>query len=221
MSRARYIDLSDDPADRIWFDTHRDGEKARAAHLEALALVEEIDIDDLLDGHVTQKEVIIRLRSALGQGGVPEEIRKRRKQWKKLRLVAPQCRICEKKGDSTKHHFVNKWILRELRDYAREWSDRSVNTIPVCINCHRDLHERDGPAKSIIEYLTTEERDFAWRALNAFCTQHPKMAMLIARGDDSVYEARLMKDFIIGLLNPVEEPIVITPAIVRESAGVA
>lgn len=221
MSRARYIDLSSDPEGRIWFDTHLDGEKAKPEQLEALALVEELDIDDLLDGHVTQKDVITRLRNALGQNGIPEEIQQRRREWKEARRVAPKCRLCTQKGDSTKHHFVNKWILRELRDYARLWSDRTTNTIPVCLKCHRNLHEREGPAKSIVEYLNTDEKEFTWRALDAFCTQHPKMAMLIARGDDSVYEARLMKDFVIGLFNPVEQTVIVTPAVARESAGVA
>lgn len=221
MSRARYIDLSKDPADRIWFDTHLDGEKARPAHLEVLALVDDLDIDDLLDGHVTQKDVINRLRNALGQNGIPEEIKERREKWKEARRVAPKCRLCNRPGDSTKHHFVNKWILRELREYSKKWSDRTFNTIPVCMTCHRNLHEREGPAKSIVEYLNTEEREFAWRALDAFCEQHPKMSMFIARGNDSVYEARLMKDFIIGLFNPVEETIVVTPAVAREAAGAA
>lgn len=221
MSRARYIDLSDDPEDRIWFDTHLDGEKAKPAHIEVLALVEDIDIDDLLDGHVTQKEVILRLRNALGQNGIPEEIEERRKKWKEARRVAPECRICGKKGDSTKHHFVNKWILRELSEYSRKWSDRSVNTIPVCISCHRNLHEREGPAKSIVEYLNSEEREFAYDALKAFTEQKPKTAWLITLGDDSVYEARMMKDFVVGLFDPTEEKIVVTPAMAREAAGVA
>lgn len=217
MSRARDIWIGDE---QVWFDTRLDGERARTDHLELLALVENLDIDDLLDGHVTQKEVILRLRNALGQNSIPDEIKERRKIWKEERRVAPQCRLCDAKGDSTKHHFVNKWILKELREYAKKWSDRSFNTIPVCLKCHRNLHERTGPAKSIVEYLTTEEKEFTWRALDAFCEQHPKMAMLIARGDDSVYEARLMKDFVIGLFDPVEESIVVTPAVARDSAGV-
>lgn len=218
MSRARDIWVA---GEQVWFDTRLDGEQARLDHLELLALVENLDIDDLLDGHVTQKEVIIRLRNALGQNSIPDEIRARRKQWKEARRVAPKCRICTAKHDSTKHHYVNKWILRELPEYGKRWADRTVNTIPVCLKCHRNLHERTGPAKSIVEYLTTEERDFAWRALDLFCQRHSKMAITIARGDDSVYEARLLKDFIIGLFNPVEERVIVTPAVARESAGVA
>lgn len=219
MSRARDIEVGNET---IWFDTRLDGEKARLDHLEVLALVEDIDIDDLLDGHVTQKDVIFRLREALGQNGVPEEIKERRAKWKEARRAAPKCRICTELGDSTKHHFVNKWILRELKDYARLWADRSVNTIPVCLECHRNLHERNGPAKSIAEHLTREEKDFAYRALEAFREQKPSMSWLVTRGDDSVYEARLMKDFVIGLFDPVqEERVIVTPALARETAGVA
>lgn len=218
MSRARDIVVGEE---HYWFDTRLDGEKAPSEQLELLALVEDIDIDDLLDGHVTQKEVINRLRDALGQNSIPDAIKLRRARWKEARRVAPECRIHGEKGDSTKHHFVNKWILRELSDYGRLWSDRGVNTIPVCLKCHRELHERQGPAKSIVEYLTKEEKDFAYRALKAFTEQKPRVAWLIALGDDSVYEARLMKDFVIGLFDPTEERIVITPALARESAGVA
>lgn len=219
MSRARDIWVG---GEQVWFDTKLDGEKARLDHLELLALVEEIDIDDLLDGHITQKEVMFRLRKTLGQHSIPEDIRERRRAWKEARRVAPKCRICDAEGDSTKHHFVNKWILKELRDYARLWSDRSENTIPVCLKCHRNLHERTGPAKSIVEYLTTEEKEFAWRALKAFTEQKASTAWLIALGDDSVYEARMMKDFVIGLFNPTDERIIVTPAIAREkTAGVA
>lgn len=218
MSRARDIRIGDE---QIWFDTNLNGVKARVDHLELLALVEDLDIDDLLDGHVTQKDVIDRLRNALGQNTIPDEIKERRKKWKEARRVAPECRICDKKGDSTKHHFVNKWILKELRDYGRLWADRTINTIPVCLKCHRNLHEREGPAKSIAEHLKGSEKEFAYRALKAFTEQKGKTAWLIALGDDSVYEARLMKDFVAGLFDPAEEHIIVTPAVARESAGVA
>lgn len=218
MSRARDIWIGDEC---YWFDTKLDGEKASVDQIELLALVEDEDIDDLLDGHVTQKDVITRLRDALGQNSIPDAIKLRRARWKEARRVAPECRIHHEQGDSTKHHFVNKWILRELSDYGRLWADRSINTIPVCLKCHRELHERQGPAKSIVEYLTQDEKDFAYRALKAFTEQKPRVAWLIALGDDSVYEARLMKDFVIGLFDPTEERIIITPALARESAGVA
>lgn len=219
MSRARDIWIGDE---QIWFDTKLDGEKARLDHLELLALVEDEDIDELLDGHVTQKEVITRLREALGQNSIPENIKERRAKWKEARRVAPKCRMCPRTEDSTKHHFVNKWILRELRDYARLWADRGINTIPLCLECHRDLHERGGPAKSIVEFLTNKEKEFAYRALKSFTEQKASTAWLIALGDDSVYEARLMKDFVIGLFDPSTEREIVTPAIARESvSGVA
>lgn len=217
MSRARDIIVGDE---QYWFDTRLDGEKASIEQLELLALVENEDIDDLLDGHVSQKDVINRLRDALGQNSIPDEIKLRRARWKEARRVAPECRIHGEQGDSTKHHFVNKWILRELEDYGRLWADRTENTIPVCLKCHRELHERTGPAKSIVEFLTQEERDFTYRALKAFTEQKPRVAWLITLGDDSVYEARLMKDFVIGLFNPTEERIIITPALAREETVV-
>lgn len=214
MSRARYIDLNEE--DRVWFDTRLNGERARTDHLELLALVEDIDLDDLLDGHVTQRDVIHRLRDALGQNTIPDEVFTRREEWRAARRIAPKCRICDAKENSTKHHFINKWILRELKEYAKKWSDRTINTIPICLDCHRDLHMRTGPAKSIVEYLTSSEREFAYAALDALCEQAPKLALILARGDDSVYESRLLKDFILGLFDP-SEAVPINPSEVREA----
>lgn len=211
MSRARPVVFGDE---EIWFDTLKNGERAKADHLELLALVEKIDIDDLLDEHITQGSVIERLRNALGQNTIPDQILEKRAKWREARRVAPKCRICTKEHNSTKHHFVNKWILKELKSYARKWSDRAINTIPVCMDCHRDLHMRSGPAKSIAQYLTDTEKEFAEAALMAFVEQRERVAWLIALGDDSVYESRLMKDFVNGHFRIEAE--IVTPAQARE-----
>ena len=214
MSRARPIKIGDE---RIWFDTARNGERAKEDHLELLALVEDIDLDDLLDEHVTQGEVIKRIRGALGIDNIPAEIVKKREDWRDARHEAPQCRICGKEGNSTKHHYVNRWILKELVDYAWKWADRNKNTIPVSIKCHRELHKRDGEAKSIAPYLKDNEKDFVEAALIALQKQRPSVALLLARGDDSVYESQLLKDWINGVFRPNPAEIVV-PAEARESA---
>lgn len=221
MSRARYIKLreKDPPEEWIWFDTAKNGQKAKPQHLELLALVENIDIDDLLDEHIVQGTVIDRLRDALGQNNVPEEIIQRREEWRAERQLEQPCRICEKKNDSTRHHFVNRWILKELVDYAWKWSPRTKNCIPICIECHRNLHERTGPAKSIVPYLNEDEKAFAQAALEALGKERPSLFVLLVCGDDSVYESKLLKDFALGLFRPTKaEPII--PAQVRETSAV-
>lgn len=211
MSRARPITLGDE---QIWFDTAKNGERAKPQHLELLALVEEIDIDDLLDEHIVQGTVIQRLRDALGQNTIPEEILQRREAWREARHKAEPCRLCGAKGDSTKHHFVNRWILKELVDYAWRWSPRARNCIPVCLECHRNLHERTGEAKSIVPFLKDDEKAFAEEALEALSKERPAVVILLARGDDSVYESRLLKDWINGEFKPTE-PERITPGTLR------
>lgn len=195
MSRARDIIIDDE---QIWFDVTKNGQKAKGSHLELLALVENLDIDDLLDEHITQGQVIERLRRALNQGGIPEDILERRERWREERHKEKPCRICGKKEDSTKHHFVNRWILKELVDYATKWASRLKNCIPICVDCHRDLHERSDEGKSIVSYLNDEEKKFAEQALEALSNERPHLVILLARGDDSVYESRLLKDWING-----------------------
>lgn len=208
MSRARPIRL---PCGRIeWFDTARNGEQATAEQLELLATVAtDCDLDDLLDESLTQGEVVRRLREALGEARIPPEIFAKRQKWRQERQVQPRCRMCGKEGDSTKHHFVNKWILRELSGYAQKWADRSKNCIPVCIECHRDLHDRRNEAQSIADRLTDTEKAFADAALSALAEERPKLLILIARGDDSVYESRLVKDWIEGrfTVSSSDEPV--------------
>lgn len=193
MSRARPIHT---PDQTIWFDTLRNSRKATEEQLELLAMIKEIDLDDLLDDPMTQGEVIAKLREALGQGGIPRVVIERRERWREARSHEPACRVCGKKGDSTKHHFVPRWILRELDGYHHKWADRRKNCIPLCIACHRDLHSRANGPHSIVEYLTDEEKRFTDRALTAFVDERPAIAWLVIRGEPSVYECQLMLDWI-------------------------
>lgn len=211
MSRARPIRLPN--GEEHWFDTSRNGERATAEQVELLvsviaehSVVYEDDLDDLLDEVLTQGEVIKKLRAALGEDPIPADVLERRRKWREQRSVQPCCRVCGKEGDSTKHHFVNKWILRELRSYQQKWAERSKNCLPVCIDCHRKLHSRENGSHSIAECLTDEEKSFAEAALSALAEERPKLLILIARGDDSVYEARLVKDWIEGRFRIEDEP---------------
>lgn len=195
MSRARPIRID---GKEHWFDMKQSSAKATAEQLELLATVERLDLDDLLDEHITQGEVIARLRNALGSDSIPYDVLRRRQEWRAQRQSQPECRMCGKLGDSTRHHFINRWILRELEGYAKLWSDRGKNCIPLCIECHRDIHMRTGESVSIAPYLTDDEKKFADSALTALAEQRPKLLILIAKGDDSVYEARLAKDWFEG-----------------------
>lgn len=197
MSRARSIQLPD--GNRYWFDMNRNGEKASPEQLELLATIEtNCDLDDLLDGGITQGEVLARLRKALGHQPIPIDVLERRNRWRFERQTQPACRACGKIGDSTKHHFVNKWILRELANYTQKWADRSKNCIPLCIACHRDFHSRDNGSQSIVHLLNDDERAFAESALSTLAEERPKLLILLARGSDNVYEARLAKDWLEG-----------------------
>lgn len=195
MSRARPIVIN---GKQHWFDMKQSSYKATAEQLELLATVEQIDLDDLLDEHITQGDCVARLRAALGENAIPLDVLARRNAWRAERQTQPECRMCGKTGDSTKHHFINRWILRELSGYAKKWADRNKNCIPLCIDCHRDIHMRSGESVSISQYLTATEKEFANAALSALAEERPKLLILIARGDDSVYEARLVKDWIEG-----------------------
>ncbi|WP_231379197.1 hypothetical protein [Candidatus Solirubrobacter pratensis] len=155
-----------------------------------------IELDDLLDTHPTQGQIVEALRDALDQGTPPAEIVERRNAYRALRQVQPECRCCGRPGDSTRHHYVNRWMMRELSNYVQV-AARSRCTIPVCIDCHRDLHDRDNTV-SIVGYLTQEERANARRLLEQLRREHPKIIELLAEGDDQVYEARLVKDWLEG-----------------------
>lgn len=196
MSRARDIVLPD--GEKVWFDVHLNGRIATDAQIELLTSVLNEDLDDLLDANFTQGEVIVKLREELGQGAIPPAVVERRRVWRAQRLILPACRLCHKEGDSTKHHFVPKFMLRELEKYAQKWADRRICTFPACIHCHRKLHSRDDSEKSIASLLDDGEKEFAQAALSAFIEEHPRMAWIITTGDIEVYETRLMRDFVEG-----------------------
>lgn len=200
MSRSRSITT---PWGEVaWFDSK--DPRPRDWQLELLALFEQKELDDLLDESLTQAEVYRRLYIALHGDPVPVDVLERRERWRRARREAPKCRVCDKQGDSTRHHFVNKWILKELSGYSAKWADRSQNCIPVCIDCHRDLHRRDGEAHSVVPYLTEDERVFAEAALTTLANERPSLLILIGRGDNSVYEARLVKDWMEKAFVPSE-----------------
>ncbi len=188
MSRAR--DWQDPETGEVyWFDVYA---PATTAHLELLA-----DVDDLIDGSLTQKQVHERLN--LASGNVPTEIIAR-KRARRLEASEPvECAICTKRGWKcegriTKHHFVPRWMMSELRDYLI-YAPRSICTIPICAGRHRELHERtEGPSKSIVPYLGEEEKAMAAHLLECFKDERPIIYDLIANGDPHSYEFQLVQD---------------------------
>lgn len=209
MSRARHIGTGCSSPCTIrthWFNVSESNAKATDEQLELLASFDNVDIEDLFEAGITQGECLRRLREALGQiPEIPEVVRKRRDKFRAQRRSAPPCRICGKVGDSTRHHFVNRWILKELDSYERVWANRKENCIPVCIDCHRDLHDRNGTPKSIAHLLTASEKAFANRALTALSEERPRLLILIGRGSSFVYEARLVKDWMEGKFEPIAD----------------
>lgn len=200
MSRARYIEFSD--GRKVWFDTSRNGEKFHETisdeMIELLSAVENIEIDDVLDANTSQGEAIERIRRALGQYYIPDSVIKHRDRLREERRKQPVCRICKEEGKSTQHHFVNKWMLKELSNYSQEWSDRRKNCIPLCMKCHRKVHSRGKNVNSIVGFLDDKEKLFAEKALTRLSEEHPKIMLLVARGEDTVYETRLIRDWIQG-----------------------
>jgi hypothetical protein len=156
------------------------------------------NLESLIDGNLTQREVQERLRAALGQGEIPPHIRERREAYRRAHQGNGVCRKCQDTDQITRHHFVNKWMLKLLHDYKQHWGHRWLCTIPLCLTCHRRLHSRDDSDKSIIELLRPEELDFAQTALEVILYQRPAVARLPMFGDPCVYEAQLMHDFRAG-----------------------
>lgn len=201
MSRARSINHN---GEEFWFDTSINGAPAKPTQLELLAAVENIDLDDLLDEGLNQGAVIERLRLGLNQGAepgfvIPAEIVERHRARREAAQTQRVCRAhpnneqCE--GRITRHHFVTKWLMKELENY-QSYARRDRCTIPLCVGFHRDLHMRQADNKSIIEYLTDEERHFAHKMLSELEEQHPKIIGLARAGDPEVsYEARLVRDY--------------------------
>lgn len=207
MSRARPIDLPHDiahelglPDARIWFDVHRNGDKASVEQLELLVVVTGDELDDLLDADVTQGALIRHLREALGQGCIPAEVAERQRAYREMRKHAPECRSCGLPGNSTRHHFVNKWIMKTLSNYV-EVGARPLCTIPLCIECHRDLHDRSDEAVSIVPHLTRAERCFASDLIERLRRERPGIFNLLSEGAPETYEARLVRDWMEGLFD--------------------
>lgn len=194
MSRARPILLPD--GDQRWFDTSLNGRPVNSDELELLAAAEDVSLDDLLDEELTQGQLVSRLRDALGQNGIPAEIEMRRRAARVQRQQQPACRMCGQEGNSTRHHFVNKWIMKELSNY-RSVGARTRCTVPICGTCHVGLHDRNGGTdKSIVPYLEKPEREFARNLIELLRREHPKVFDLLSEGDaDNVYEARLIRDW--------------------------
>ncbi len=196
MSRARpfYIQNKDQT---IWFDQ---SSRATVKQLELLSDYESVDVDDLLDEALTQKQVLFRLRLATKSHVIPAKVLERKRQRALIAEHGPRCRICtpedaQCEGPLTRHHFVPRWLMRELDNYTA-YATRTNCTIPICIGRHRDLHYRgDGTPKSIVPYLRQTERLFAHKLLNELKEQRPRIYdLLLAGEEDQVYEAQLIYD---------------------------
>lgn len=203
MSRVRSIQTDEGV---FWFDVQKNSQPATADQLELLAAAEEIEIEDLIDGmsfgsELTQGDVIHRLRVAYDAYPIPPEVIERRQARREHSSHEPKCRKCGAVGNSTRHHFVNRWILKELVGYQRHWSSRAKNCIPLCIECHRDIHSRSKGVHSIVKYLTDDECRFVDSALHALSRERPNLLILIARGEEEVYEVRLIRDWLEGKFN--------------------
>lgn len=196
MSRARSINIG---GIEVWFDTNLDGTPATTQQIEMLADVQGVEIDDLLDANLNQGQVILALRQAIDGNVIPPEVLERKRARKARAQVQPRCRICEVQGKSTRHHFVPRWIMRELANYDA-YSARSICCIPLCVGCHRALHETNDADKSIIPYLRPHEAHLAIRMIHDLREQHPKIFDLIAGGDKSTYEGTLFRDYLDGSL---------------------
>jgi hypothetical protein len=196
MSRARPFVMSD--GTQMWFDQRS---RATATQLELLADIEDTSLDDLLDEGLTQKQVLFRLREQ--EGIIPQHVLERRRQRALQQEHSPACRICSINGRTcegaiTRHHFVPRWLMLELGNY-QAYASRSVCTIPLCVSSHRDLHYRnDGTEKTIVPYLRDHERKFAQKLLDELREEHPAIFDLIASGDASTYEGRLIRDYLSG-----------------------
>jgi hypothetical protein len=200
LSRARPIVIDNET---IWFDNKA---KATAKQLELLSDLEGIPLDDLLDEGLGQRQVLMRLRIIQDSSVIPAEILERRRQRRLERGLAPRCRICalnglECEGIITRHHFVPRWLMLEMDNYQL-YASRRQCTVPVCLGKHRDLHLGDDSPKSIAKYLRREEQAYAQKMLDDLFDQHPKIMRLLAGGDYSRYEARLVRDYLKGRFWP-------------------
>ena len=197
MSRAKLFDYD---GHNVWFDYKHP--RATVEQLELLADYEGLDIDDLLDENLSQKQVARRLFEATTHV-VPPEVLERRRERERLHGISPACRICtlngwECEGRITRHHFMPRWLMLELENY-QAYAARKLCTIPICVARHRDLHTRDRSDKSIVHYLRISERKFANKMMQELEEQHPKIMGLLLDGDYYAYEYQLARDFRHGL----------------------
>lgn len=185
-----------------WFDRRA---KATPAQLELLADIEGVDIDDLLDEGLSQRQVLVRLHEGTNDNLIPAEVIERRRERARVAAIEPVCRICGTDGDCegriTRHHYVPRWMMLMLENY-QAYAARSKCTIPICVGRHQDLHYRgeieEERPKSIVPYLTEPERKFAQKMLDELRTQQPVLFDLIAGGDERSYEGQLLKDYFAG-----------------------
>jgi hypothetical protein len=196
MSRAKKFTNGNS---EIWFDY-----KSPYPTVEQLSLLSDladIQIDDLLDEGMSQKQVAFRLHEL--DGLIPEEVLERRRQRRVLIMDTPKCRWSwidpehECEGYSTRHHFVPRWLMLLLENYE-SYAPRTHCTIPVCLGRHRDLHMRGGTPKSIVDCLEPHERAFAQKMIDELREQHPAVFDLLAGGSEASYEAQLIKDYLDG-----------------------
>jgi 5-methylcytosine-specific restriction endonuclease McrA len=200
MSRARPVVIN---GAIHFFDVKQNSRPATPEQIALLADAENIEIEELLEASLTQGEVLTRIREATGKGE-PPEVKARREERRKEQAQKPKCRICGREGNSTDHHFVNKWIMKELSNYA-EYASRRICTIPLCEECHADQHRRDRGPHSIVPFLNEEEKHIANILLDTFRREHGKTFEILSEGDDEVYEARLIKDWLEGRFDPSRE----------------
>ena len=208
MSRVREVS-------GLYFDKHKHNEDPTVGQLERLADLSGDPIEDLLEAGFNQKQVMEALRSLEGTMNRPPHIRA------KIRLAEDQaCRICTPlsqvcEGQITRHHFVPKWMMKELEDY-RAYASRGVCTIPICLGRHRDLHlrgeeprratldrllrrpKRSLTSKHVSDILSQEERGFADKLIQEFRDQHPGIFDNMVAGDETSYEHILVMDFLKG-----------------------
>ncbi len=155
--------------------------------------------------------MLTRIREAIHGELIPKDVLEKRRLRKLEAASLPKCRICvpnglECEGEITRHHFIPRWLMRELDNYVA-YAARVRCTIPICVGRHRDLHFRDGSGgKSIVPYLTDAERAFGAKLLDELAEQHPKIFELISAGDETTYEGQLMADYRAGLFHRAELP---------------
>lgn len=188
----------------LGFDKKASHKKATAEQLELLAAATDVALDDLLDEGINQGEARKRLTDIFHADVIPAEVLERRRARREAAMHEPTCRICSKlewecEGNITRHHFIPRWMMLMLDNYSA-YAARVLCTVPICLGRHRDLHLRgdtDTP-KSIVQFLTDQERVFAQKMLSEFKLQHPRVFDLIAGGDGSTYEYQLIRDFNTG-----------------------